>query len=127
MQKKGILWLKLHEQSRQLLRDAYPPKYPHSFYDHVTLAYGVSEGSVQQYVGLETSVSAYAYASNNQVEAVRVHTESLPDTYGVPHITLSTQKGIKPFAAVAMLTSEHIEIPCEPPLVLAGRIEFVAL
>jgi len=123
----GILWLKLDEASRQLLQANFPATLVMPFYDHVTLAYDVSRESIAPYIGQSAGVVAYAYATNGKVEAVRVETAGLPDTYGVPHVTLSTAVGIQPFEAVAMLHGEHAEQPIEPSLTLTGKLEFVPL
>jgi hypothetical protein len=124
---KGILWLKLDNVSRQKLQQLYPPKYPNAFYDHVTLAYDVARDSVSEWIDTADQATAYAYAANGNVEAVRVRTEGLPDTYGVPHVTLSTAKGIQPYESVAMLQADHTENPIEPAVELTGVIEFVPL
>ena len=124
---KGILWLQLSPQSQAQLKQAFPPRYPNSFYHHVTLAFGVTRQEVEQYIGQPAVVQAYAYASNVQVEAVRVATDGLPDTYGVPHVTLSTATGIEPFESVAMLQAQHHEVSIEPPLELQGIMAFIPL
>lgn len=123
----GILWLRLDARSRRTLQDKYPPKYPNSYYDHVTLVYGVPKDEVGNLIGQSSSVYAWAYAVNSRVEAVRVRTQGLPDTYGVPHITLSTQPGIEPFESVAMLKSVHDEVAIDPPIKLDGELEFVPI
>jgi len=124
---RGILWLKLEEASRQTLQAHFPPKYPTTYYDHVTLAFGTNQELVRGLIGITATVRAYAYASNTEIEAVRVQTNGLPDTYGVPHITLSAQPGVEPFKSVAMLQGEHGEVPISPNLKLFGVIEFIPL
>lgn len=125
-EQRGILWLKLSSESQAELRAAYPPKYHDRYYDHVTLLFDVERKEVTQYIGRQEQVEAYAHGYNNLIEAVRVRS-SLPDTYGVPHITLSAQPGTAPFASVAMLQGEHTETPRDTPLVITGTIEFVPL
>jgi hypothetical protein len=123
----GILWLKLDQDSKQLLEESYPPRYPRIFYDHVTLAFGVTRGSVSHLIGQAATVQAYAHAHNAQIEAVRIEPNELPDTYGVPHITLSALEGTAPFQSVAMLKAEHEESAIDPPLTLNGFLEFMPL
>lgn len=123
-ERKGILWFVLDESSARALRQAVPPRYKNTFYHHITLAYGVERTDVEQYIARQTTVEAYAVAYNDQTQAVRVHTFNLPDTYGVPHITLSTTPGVKPFASVAMLQGEHEEASLASVLKLTGTIQY---
>ena len=123
---EGIVWLKLSQTSAEQLRQAFPPQYPNQFYDHVTLVFGAQKTLYEDLVGNHATIRVYAYAKNDEVEAVRVHTGALPDTYGVPHITLSTQKGIKPFASVMMLQGDHHETEIQP-FELEGHIEFIEI
>jgi len=123
----GILWLKLDIKSKEHLRRLYPPKYPNSFYDHVTLAYDIPRSLYADLVGNHAAAKVQAYAVNEKVEAVRVQTTNLPDSYGAPHITLSTAAGIKPYESVTMLHDTHDEIAVPEPFELTGTVEFVAL
>lgn len=123
----GILWLVLSPAARQRLQDAHPPLYENDFYHHVTLAFDVPRQSVEQFIGRPAVVQAYAHVADANVQAVRVATDpqdNLPDTYGVPHITLSTAAGIEPFAAVAMIKGDHTAAPIDPPLQIDGTVEF---
>ncbi len=122
----GILWLKLDERSKQLLQQRFPASYVSKHYDHVTLAYDAARSTVENHIDKPASVDVYAYAKNDKAEAVRVDTHGLPDTYGVPHITLSTIDGVEPFESVTMLKSEHDEIAIEP-FVVSGTLEFILL
>jgi len=124
--RNGILWLKLDARSKQLLQQRFPAIYPNTFYDHVTLAYGTTKIAVAELIGKSDSVQAYAYAKNEKAEAVRVNTRGLPDTYGAPHITLSTADGVEPFESVTMLKSDHHETKIAP-LELSGVLEFIYL
>ncbi len=123
----GILWFVLDEPSAKRLRQIASPKYSNEFYHHVTLQYGVEEQTVAQWIGQKTAVEAYAVASNTEAQACRVRTQDLPDMYGVPHITLSTAKGIEPYASVAMLQGDHNEVLLEVPTALTGTIAFEPL
>jgi hypothetical protein len=120
---KGILWFVLDEESSEKLRQAVPPRYPNSYYHHVTLQHDVERSAVESWIGRRAAVTAYATAYSDAAQAVRVRTD-LPDMYGVPHVTVSTAEGIKPFASVAMLQGEHEESPLDPPFSLTGTIEF---
>lgn len=120
----GILWFVLDEASSARLRQIAPPLYPNEFYHHVTLRYGVEKDEVAHYIDKERRVTAVAIAHNSDVQACRVQTDGLPDEYGVPHITLSTAQGIKPFASVAMLQGAHDELRLEQPVELSGRVQF---
>ncbi len=122
---QGILWLKLDEASKGQLQEEYPPRYPNVFYDHVTLVFEAHQAAVNYLIGKKAVAHVLAYARNDHVEAVRVDTHGLPDTYGVPHVTLSTEEGIEAFESVAMLQSEHHEESVDPPLELDGTIEFI--
>ena len=124
---KGILWFVLDEASVRRLREVAPPKYPNEFYHHVTLQYDVERVAVANWIGQAAQVEAYAVGSNSDAQACRVHTPGLPDMYGVPHVTLSTNDGIQPYASVAMLQREHDEMPLATPLKLTGTIEFELL
>ncbi|EDK72757.1 metal dependent phosphohydrolase [candidate division TM7 genomosp. GTL1] len=124
--KEGILWLKLNPSSKQKLKDTFPPLYTNQFYDHATLKghhAHATRSEVAELIGQPANIEVYAYAKNDKVEAVRIHAHGLPDTYGVPHITLSTKQGIQPFESVAMLKADHDEKPVKP-LELEGIIEF---
>lgn len=123
---RGILWLKLDAVSRERLLAAYPPKYEAIFCDHITLLFDVPKEDVISLLGRKESAQVYAYARNQQIEAVRVRT-NLPDTYGVPHITLSAKAGVNPFESVAMLRKDHIEAALDTPLEVTGLLEFVPL
>lgn len=125
-EERGILWLKLSQASQEKLKSVYPPKYQDSYYHHVTLLFDVAKKDVLQYIGKQKQVEVYAHGYNNRIEAVRVHSQ-LPDTYGVPHITLSAQSGTDPFESVAMLHGDHTEIPRSTPFSVSGTIEFVPL
>lgn len=125
-EQRGILWLRLSPTAQKKLKNAYPPAYPDNYYHHVTLLFDVAKQDVLQYIGRQEQVEVYAHASNNRIEAVRVRSQ-LPDTYGVPHITLSAQSGVDPFESVAMLRGDHTETPCDPPFAILGTIEFVPL
>lgn len=115
----------LDEESSARLRRAIPPIYPKTFYHHVTLLYDVGRSEAEGLIGKSWTVEAYAAAHNSQAQACRVRTNGLPDTYGVPHVTLSTATGIAPFASAAMLKGEHDEQPLDPPIRLTGRLEFI--
>lgn len=123
---RGILWLKLSPESRQALAAAYPAKFEDIYYDHQTLLFGVDRKDVAEYIGKQESAEVYAHSYNDRIEAVRVRSR-LPDTYGVPHITLSARTGVKAFESVAMLRSEHAEVHRDTPLVVTGTLEFVPL
>jgi len=127
MNDRGILWLKLDTQSRARLSAAYPAKYHDTYYDHVTLLFGVLRKDVEEYIGQEAQTSGYAYVDNGYIEALRVDSGDLPDTYGVPHITLSAESGTDPFESVAMLINDHSETPRDAPLVITGTIQFISL
>jgi hypothetical protein len=120
----GILWLRLDADSKELLQKLYPHKYPAEYYHHVTLVFGTTRELLRHPIGTLATVRAYAHAHNADIEAVRVETDGLPDTYGVPHITLSAQPGVGPFRSVAMLQGDHQEEPIDPPLELKGDLEF---
>ena len=126
IEQRGILWLKLSSDAQANLRAAYPPMYSDTYYDHVTLLFDVRRKEVAAHIGQHAEVAVYAHANNDDIEAVRV-TSSLPDTYGVPHITLSARPGITAFASVAMLHGDHDETARPAPLLLDGIIEFVPL
>lgn len=123
MDDAGILWFVLDEQSRERLRQAAPPLYQNEYYHHVTLQYGVGREEVASFIGRSRTIKVYAIAYDEHSQACRVDTGDLPDTYGVPHITLSTAIGVKPFASVAMLRGEHSEHKIEY-LEITGTIAF---
>lgn len=123
---RGILWLKLNQASRDILRTTYPSKYDDAYYDHVTLLFGATRKEVESYIGEHAEVTVYAHAFDDSIEAVRVNS-TLPDTYGVPHVTLSAKSGVEPFKSVAMLQGKHTEVPCSKPFTISGTIEFIAL
>ena len=122
----GILWFVLDRASIDRLKKAVAPRYENEFYHHVTLQYGVTRQTVVPFIDKPWAIKMYAVAHNTQTQAGRVDTRGLPDTYGLPHITLSTAEGVKPFASVAMLQGEHQEAAVEP-IELTGTIEFVLL
>ncbi len=120
----GILWFVLDAPSSERLRKAVPALYPKHYYHHVTLLYGIGRETVASLIGQTHDIEAYAVAHNNQAQAVRVRAQDLPDTYGVPHVTLSTAQGVPPYESVAMLEGEHTEAPLNPPIVLSGTVQF---
>jgi len=120
----GILWFVLDKTSAARLRTAVPARYQHEYYHHVTLRYGVPHHAVQALIGQRHTITAYAVAHNDNAQACRVQTHGLPDTYGVPHVTVSTAPGIKPYASVAMLQAAHTEAPLDPPIELSGSVTF---
>lgn len=126
-ERSGILWLVLDQSSSASLRAAVPSLYSNEFYHHVTLRYGVTAREVSEFIGKRVTIIATAVAYNDQAQAVRVTTGGLPDEYGVPHITLSTAKGVKPFASVAMLQGAHEEALLDPSLQLSGIVEFKSI
>jgi len=121
----GILWFVLDEDSRERLRRAVPPMYSKQWYHHITLLYGVERSAAEEFIGKPWAIEAYASAHNRQAQACRVNANGLPDTYGVPHVTLSTATGVAPFAAAAMLKGEHDEQPLDSPIRLTGQLEFI--
>ena len=125
----GILWLVLDEASQATLREHITPLFEHIFCHHVTLLYGIAASDERVAASLNTTqtIEVYALAHDDKAQAVRVKTNGLPDTYGVPHITISTGKGIEPFHSVAMLQGEHTEVPLDPPLTLSGTVQFELL
>ena len=120
---EGVLWFVLDQSSSERLRRAVPPRYQNEFYHHVTLAYGVERPDVASFVDKPWTIKVYAEAHNSQAQACRVETNGLPDTYGVPHITLSAAEGVKPFASVAMLQGGHEEESIDP-IELTGVVKF---
>lgn len=124
--REGIVWLKLNDESINKLKAMYPPLYPNEYYHHVTLVFGTQRSLFEEIIGRDASVVVHAYARDQNAEAVRVHTNELPDTYGVPHITLSTQRGVKPFASVLMLQGDHHEEQVDQ-FELSGKVEFIPL
>lgn len=125
MEVLGILWLKLDGTSRANLKSRYPAQYENSYYDHVTLAFGANKRDVALHIGTTANATVYAYAQNPRIEAVRVRTDNLPDTYGTPHITLSAANGVPPFESVAMLKADHFEEAIESPFEITGTVEFI--
>lgn len=122
----GILWFILDQHSVARLKQTVPPRYQNKFYHHVTLQYGADRRVVESFVNKPWTIKVYAVAYNNEAQACRVDTNGLPDTYGVPHITLSTTEGVEPFASVAMLTGNHDEILIKP-ITLTGTVKFELL
>jgi hypothetical protein len=125
----GILWLVLDEASQAALHEHVPPVFENVFCHHVTLWHDISpdDEQVAALANTTQTISAYAIADNGKAQAVRVKTPGLPDKYGVPHITISTAKGVTPFQSVAMLQGDHTEVPLDPPLTLTGTIQFEPL
>lgn len=124
----GILWLVLDEQSQQALRKQCPPRFNNEFYHHLTLRYGVPlTPELQALIGKSYEIEGYTEAFNKSAHALRVLPSSLPDEYGVPHITLSTAAGIEPFASVAMLQAPHDEVALPAHITLHGIVAFAPL
>lgn len=125
---KGILWLVLDNASQAALKARCQPMYEDVFCHHVTLAYGIEprDPRIAEFAGQTHTVASYAHARNGKVQAVRVRTGGLPDTYGVPHVTISADN-VPPYESVAMLQSEHTEVPLDPPLMLSGTVEYAPL
>lgn len=124
----GILWLVLTPDAQQRLRGEHPPVHAEEYYHHMTLAFDVPRSSVEEFIGRSAIVYAYAHAHDADVQAARIRTNpehGLPDTYGVPHVTLSTAEGIEPFASVAMLKGDHTETSIDPHHEIEGTIEFL--
>ncbi|HYG83598.1 MAG TPA: hypothetical protein VD907_01850 [Verrucomicrobiae bacterium] len=123
----GILWLKLDTHSKKVLLEACPQRYEQLFCDHVTLRYDVPRAEVEGWIGTQTEVVAYEHCWNSNTQAVRVDSLELPNQYGVPHVTISTTAGTKPFTSVTMLQTGNCQRQPIDRLVLSGVIQFVSL
>jgi choline dehydrogenase-like flavoprotein len=119
----GTLRLVLDEASREALRAKAPPLFAgNEFYHHQTLRFGVPKAEVADWIGRTVSTTVYAVAWNKEVQAARVQASELPDENGVPHVTLTTAQGVKPYASVAMLEGDHHEQPLD--MTLTGTLVF---
>lgn len=105
---KGILWIVLYEVAKEKVFELVPPLYPKIFADHVTLFYNVElNDKMESLVGQQVNVELKANCHNNHIQAVAVEIGNLPCQNPFPHITLSAQKGVKPFTSNIMLQGVH--------------------
>ena len=93
----------------QLLREV-PPEHPQIWAHHVTL-WHVSDGVAMPDFpwGQEVSLRVVGEASKNGVQAVVVQLPPSLRSRGIPHITISTERGVPPAASKALLTTHPVE------------------
>jgi len=121
-----MLWLHLNTASRTALLKACAPHFTTTFVDHVTLLFDVPlNQEMEKMIGQECMVFAYEHCWNDSIQAVRVKTDSLPNQYGVPHITISAADGIEPFFSVEMLRDDRYHSELLNNIPLTGSIRFV--
>lgn len=119
---KGILWLTLPDQR--------PPVAPlhanQANHLHVTLQFGVEyTEEIAELIGKEVGVTAVANCSNGRIQALKIN---LPEEVlsmcknPVPHMTISSEDGVKPVESNNMLSSDHSCTVVDIPLSL--RFDF---
>lgn len=115
---KGILWIKLTEESKMKLLNLVPTLYPKIFADHVTLFYNIELSD--EYTSLlkaQVEISLKTNSYNDRIQAVTIDIGDLPSQNTFPHITVSAKDGIKPVESNTMLRLEHTSMS------ISGEIE----
>jgi hypothetical protein len=122
MSNRGIFWLSLPRQTSPV--GLIHPNAARHF--HVTLRFGVDlTPDIEEMLGKEVEVMVTADCSNDRVQALKV---SLPGEVAQlcsnehPHMTISTEDGVKPVESNNMLAGEHSCTEVNTPLTL--RFEF---
>ena len=99
----------LTDKGKANLKKHYRGELENIFSHHTTLSFGVNRQEVDH--GETVTLKAVGYAKNDEVEALVVELpKNLKTKNKVAHITLSTAKGIKPFASNKLLENGYDKI-----------------
>lgn len=122
---KGILWIKLDEESRKRLLELVGTKYQEIYCDHVTLLYNVQVDEYAGLMGKNQEVTVEENCWNDRIQAVTVKIdENLPIKNKKPHITISAKDGVPPVESNKMLMRHHNHEMLKTGQKLKGVIEF---
>jgi|GEM_PF-2440754 len=107
----------LTPQSRRALLRTYPPVHPTVYADHVTVIYDPTDADLEKVeLGEIVTVKPVAHLEDEKAQVLRV---SIPSylarlTNRVPHITISTARGVAPVYAGELAKSHHTMIAPKP-------------
>ncbi len=126
MANRGIIWIKLSENSKNDLVWFVGQEFPVLYADHVTLAFKVFESDYADMVGKRVDFVATEADKNGDIQAVRVR---LPDWIKgenrIPHITVSAREGVPPNNSNQMYQTGQFEArSLVDGLELTGVVEF---
>ena len=93
----------LDQGNMEKLLKRFPLAYENKWADHVTLMFGKLDKykSLGYKLGETITIEIDGYVDTEGVQAVRV--KNINSTNSIPHITLSTDKGVKPFKSNSVL------------------------
>lgn len=100
----------LVERSRLLLLDKVPPLHEQSFGDHVTLAFKPKKEiafALKPFAGMTIPISVHSLYYNFDAQAVGVEIPGIGVYPEIPHITISTAKGIQPKQSLELMRNHH--------------------
>lgn len=117
----------LTTESQWLLVSTYPPAFANVHADHVTLCYKPSTESITATkIGQKVKIRVTGHESSSGVQAVRVQVPSeVQCNADIPHITISTDNGVAPKMATAMLSKTQVSTKQQNSIVLEGTVGIV--
>jgi hypothetical protein len=108
----------LDDQSQRDIRNAHPGKHSKYSGHHVTLDFGKNE--YHEDFGKQVQITVTGYANDDKAEAVLVSCGGTRCNNPSPHITISTEPGVKPVYSNELLAKGHE--PVKQPLTLYGTV-----
>src|SRR5262245_40588293 len=108
---KGILWVKLTEESKKHLKELFPPKYEKVYVDHVTLKYDFPMELVpDDLLGQKVSVQLVSQRWNGDVQAAEVTLPTqLAGLVDHSHITISSLPKVAPVRSQDLFVGGQFE------------------
>lgn len=106
----------LIHNSKSKLLSHFPAKHQNVFAEHCTLKFGLSEEDIKNLsVGQEVKILVNGYAEDEKGQAVSVELKGIKSNNIIPHITISTAIGVKPFYSNELLKKDlqkvsHLEL-----------------
>jgi hypothetical protein len=110
----------LSDKGKSELKKHYKGEHTNKFGHHTTLQFGAKVKDGMQ--GETVSLKVIGYAKSDEVEAIVIELpKGLTTKNKVPHITLTTANGIKPFASNALLEKGYEKIK---PFTIEGTVGY---
>jgi hypothetical protein len=125
---KGILLIRLTNESKQKLLNVIKPIYERVFADHVTLLYPAVWEDHLEILGQRQKIKVVGHKADSEIEAVTVEIDKrLPCQNLKAHITISSKLGVAPVRANEMLLKQDLLVNSPIDLELEGEVEFKEL
>ncbi len=117
----------LTTESQWLLISTYPPSFSNLYADHVTLCFKPSVDSIAATtIGSKVKVRVTSHESSDAVQAVCVQIlDNVECNAEIPHITISTDIGVHPKMATALLKKQKGPAKQPNSIVLEGIVGIV--